>query len=608
MTGLALEVGAQAPGPRNQPGAVAMPDGDEFVLFGGQSPTGEQLDETWLCTPDGWTRLPGPGPAPRSTPLARAPNSEVLLFGGYDGGRLSDTWLLHGRAWREVAVDGPPPRSGHALAYDEARGVTVLFGGAGVDGFLGDTWEWDGATWTEIRTAGPSARRNHAMGYDPQSRRVVLFGGSDDSGRTADTWLWDGTAWEEHIVAGPDARDHHAITSASDGVFLFGGWGGDYLADLWQWSEEGWRPVDGSGPSRAGRPAFVSVGGALALFGGGADSGFVADLRIFERSAWFRRDGCAREPPPGEDASDRRTVGSIERLFPAFDDLVPEGAEIEILADGHAWTEGPVWVEELDGLLYSDIPANAIYLYRDEMGSRPWLEATEAEPGGSGGANGLILDAAGALLLAQHGARRVARLTSGWGGSERRFETVVADFDGRPLNSPNDLIEGPDGSIYFTDPPYGLAGQDDDPAKEQVVNGVYRVQPDGELELVDATLSRPNGIVLSPDASTLYVANSGADERVVRAYPRAEDGSIGDPQIFADTWGDGMAVDRAGNVYVAEPELGVYVFDPSGRHVGSFLTGGRTSNVAWGDDGSSLYITAGPYLMRVRLAAVGLGF
>lgn len=316
---------------------------------------------------------------------------------------------------------------------------------------------------------------------------------------------------------------------------------------------------------------------------------------------------CSSDADP-EAAPPLATVGSVERLLPGFDAIAPNDARLEVLAEGHAWTEGPVWVEELGGLLYSDIPANAIYLYREDSGAAVWLEANEVDHEGSGGSNGLILDADGALLLAQHGARRVARLTSGWSDVPRRFETLVSDFEGLRLNSPNDLIQGHDGSIYFTDPPYGLAGQDTDPAKEQSSNGVYRLAPSGAIELVDGSLSRPNGIALSPDGGRLYVANSGADERVVRAYPVESTGAVGAPELFAETWGDGMAVDGAGNVYVAEPEQGVYVFDPAGRHLGSFLTGERTSNVAWGDDGSSLYITAGAYLMRVRLSAVGLGF
>jgi gluconolactonase len=310
-------------------------------------------------------------------------------------------------------------------------------------------------------------------------------------------------------------------------------------------------------------------------------------------------------------------VGSVQRLAPEFDEIVPLDARIEVLAEGHGWTEGPVWVPELGGLLYSDIPASTIYLYREAVGSEPWLAPSEANPQGSGGSNGLFLSNGGRLILAQHGDRRIALLEGNWDspatpgpatpGPDAPFATLASEAEGGRFNSPNDLVQGPRGDIYFTDPPYGLAGGDDDPAKELSVNGVYRRRPDGGLEVVDSTLARPNGIVLSPDARTLYVASSAEEEPMVVAYPVRPDGSVGERRHFADFRGDGMAVDQAGNVYVAEPEQGVFVFDPDGRHLGSILTGQRTSNVAWGDDGSTLYITADSFLMRVRLRAVGVG-
>jgi gluconolactonase len=323
-------------------------------------------------------------------------------------------------------------------------------------------------------------------------------------------------------------------------------------------------------------------------------------------------DGSAPSAEAPADASTIGSfVGSFERLTPEFDELVPGDARIEVLAEGHGWTEGPVWVGALGGLLYSDIPANSIFLYREGRGSEPWLAPAEMDPRGSGASNGLILGIDGGLLLAQHGDRRIARLEAGWEAQgsvapDSRFATLASGTDGGRFNSPNDLAQGPGGDIYFTDPPYGLAGGDDDPSKELTVNGVYRLRPDGGVEVIDATLSRPNGIVLSPDARTLYVASSSEDEQMVVAYPVEPDGSVGERRHFADSWGDGMTVDQAGNVYVAEPMRGVYVFDPSGRHLGSILTGQRTSNVAWGDDGSTLYITADSYLMRIRLSAVGV--
>jgi gluconolactonase len=300
-------------------------------------------------------------------------------------------------------------------------------------------------------------------------------------------------------------------------------------------------------------------------------------------------------------ASEQADTPRVVSLAPAFDSLVTPGTPIEVLSEGHGWTEGPVWAPELGGLLYSDIPANTIFLHRDGEGVTEWLEP-------SGASNGLILDEDGALLLAQHGDRRIARLLAPWTAPEPVFETLAENYDAVRFNSPNDLVLGPGGDLYFTDPPYGLAGGDEDPAKELTINGVYRRTPDGSVELVDDEIVRPNGVALSPDAHTLYVASSDARQPYVFAYPVAEDGSVGARSRFAESMGDGMAIDRDGNVWVAEPASGVYVFDSDGRHLGSILTGRRTANVAWGDDGSTLYITAASHLMRIRTQVVGTGF
>lgn len=296
---------------------------------------------------------------------------------------------------------------------------------------------------------------------------------------------------------------------------------------------------------------------------------------------------------------------AVQRLDPALDDIVASDAAMDVLAGGHGWTEGPLWVPALDGLLYSDIPADAVYLYREGEGSRPWIEPTEDYPGGSGGSNGLILDRAGGLLLAQHGDRRVARLETGWQDPAPIYGTLAATFNGRRFNSPNDLVLRHDGSLYFTDPPYGLAGGDGDPARELEVNGVYRLAPDGAVELLVTDLTRPNGVALSPDQSVLYVANSDPEQGVIMAYDLDRDGGVGEGRVFFESWGDGMAVDRAGNLFVAGPGNGVLVLSPAGVPLGSLRTGERTSNVAFGDDGSTLYITADSHLMRIRLKTKG---
>lgn len=318
----------------------------------------------------------------------------------------------------------------------------------------------------------------------------------------------------------------------------------------------------------------------------------------------------------------RPTVGSIERLDSALDALVPPDARIEQLASGFAWSEGPVWRRASGDLLFSDVPNNTIHRWHDQDGPSVFLRPAgytgPTPPGRELGSNGLTLDARGALVMADHGNRQVARL------DERTFtKTVLADrFEGARLNSPNDLVFGANGDLYFTDPPYGLAGQDDDPAKELRFNGVYRRTAAGALTLVTRELGRPNGIALSPDGRTLYVANSDPARAVWMAYAVAPDGSVvGAPDargrlLFDATplvrqgrpgLPDGLKVDVHGHLFATGPG-GVLVLTPGGRHLGTIATGRATANCAFGDDGRTLYMTAGDRLLRVRLATRGAGF
>jgi gluconolactonase len=323
--------------------------------------------------------------------------------------------------------------------------------------------------------------------------------------------------------------------------------------------------------------------------------------------------GCspADTPREDEDTVPARTIGHVERFDPEIDAIVPEDAVFEILADGHEWTEGPVWVPWLGMLLYSDIPRNAIYRWEEGDSAVLWLRPSgftgDSARGGEPGSNGLDL-AGRALVLAQHGDRRIARLETRLTDPGPVFTTITDRFDGRRYNSPNDLVVHGSGAIYFTDPPYGLEGGMDDPAKELPFQGVYRVATDGTVTLLEDGLSRPNGIAFSPDERILYVANSDGDQPVIRAYDVAEDGGISNGRVFAESWGDGMAVDGEGRLFVTRGADGVVVFAPDGRHLGTLVTGERTSNCAFGDDGSTLYVTSDMYLVRMRLNTVGLGF
>jgi gluconolactonase len=313
-----------------------------------------------------------------------------------------------------------------------------------------------------------------------------------------------------------------------------------------------------------------------------------------------------------------KTLGTIERVDPKFDDLIPKNAAIEILAGGFDWAEGPVWVKGADGghLIFSDIPKNMTWKWSAKDGLTEHLKpsgytGTDKFTGKEPGSNGLALDKDGKLILCQHGDRRVSRLVDG------KFVTLVDKFEGKRLNSPNDLAIKSNGDLYFTDPPYGLPGIEKDPKKELDFQGVYRLSPKGELTLLTKEMTRPNGIAFSPDEKTLYVANSDPDKAVWMAFPVKADGTLDKGKVFADFTQavkdkkpglpDGLKVDAAGNMFATGPG-GVIVFDKAGKHLGTLATGVPTANCGWGDDGSTLYITADKQLVRVKTKTKGAGW
>ena len=323
---------------------------------------------------------------------------------------------------------------------------------------------------------------------------------------------------------------------------------------------------------------------------------------------------CAGEIPPGEGAGSDgpSTIGHVERLDPRLDAIVPAGAVLEILARGHAWTEGPVWVPALRSVLYSDVESNAIFRWSEGDSAAVWLQPsgyTGAVPrGGEMGSNGLVIDAEGRLVMAQHGDRRIARLDADLEAPTPDFVTLSGSFEGRRYNSPNDLTLRSNGDVYFTDPPFGLEQRMDDPARELDFQGVFRLTADGTVTVVTDEMSGPNGIAFSPDEATLYVSNARRAQPVIMAYDVSEGGDVTNGRVFFESTGDGLAVDQQGNVYVAGPGRGVLVIAPDGTHLGSIVTTERTSNCTFGDDGSTLYITADMYLLRIRLTSTGVGF
>ncbi len=313
-------------------------------------------------------------------------------------------------------------------------------------------------------------------------------------------------------------------------------------------------------------------------------------------------------------------IGHVDRFDPSLDTLIAKDAVIEVLCGGFEWAEGPVWVQEKENkfggfVLFSDIPHNAVMKWQEGRGVSVFMKPAGytgvADYGREPGSNGLALDAAGRLVLCEHGDRRISALTKGGG------KVTLADrWNGKRFNSPNDLAIRTGGDIFFTDPIYGLPQRAADPMREIDFCGVYRLQQDGTVTLQSKEMSRPNGIAFSPDERILYVANSDGNDPVWRAFPVKEDGNLGSPSPFFDSskddriprgGGDGLKVDGHGNVFATGPG-GVLVLSPKGKLLGRIVTGERIANVGWGNDGSVLYLTSDMYLCRIRTLTKGAGF
>jgi gluconolactonase len=310
------------------------------------------------------------------------------------------------------------------------------------------------------------------------------------------------------------------------------------------------------------------------------------------------------------------TIGRVVRKDPRLDALLPRSASLELVVDGIEWAEGPVWDAREGGLLFSDVPANTIYFWKPGEALSVYLRpsgytGTATFRGREPGSNGLAFDALGRLTFCQHGDRRVVR-------RERDGSmTVLADrYEGKRLNSPNDLTIRSGGDVYFTDPPFGLPKGFDDPAKELPFQGVYRVSRSGVVTLLTKDVRAPNGIGLSPDGKTFYVANSDPKNAVWYAFPVNDDGTLGKGRVFHDgsEWvgrspgvPDSLKVDVSGNLWAAGPG-GVYVFAPDGTVLGWIETGVATGNCAFGEDGSTLFVAANHWIGRIRTSTRGQGF
>lgn len=317
-------------------------------------------------------------------------------------------------------------------------------------------------------------------------------------------------------------------------------------------------------------------------------------------------------------AADFPAVGRVTAFDPSFHAVVAADARIEKIAEGFTWSEGPAWVAAGNYLLFTDVPENTLYRWSERDGLSVFLKPSGYDGPDTGvlreaGANGLFAESGGTVLLADSGSRLVARLDP----RTKQKATLAANFKGKRFNSPNDVVRRSDGAVFFTDPPYGLKGLDDSPAKELDFNGVYRVDADGTVHLLDDGLSFPNGIALSPDGRTLYVSNSDPKRPVWMAYSLDARGEVLEKRVFADASDllgegvpglpDGMAVSSDGKLFATGPG-GVLVFDTDGKRLGRIETGVAISNCAFGGDGHTLYMSSHTFVARIRVEALGLGF
>jgi gluconolactonase len=311
-----------------------------------------------------------------------------------------------------------------------------------------------------------------------------------------------------------------------------------------------------------------------------------------------------------------KTIGSVERIDASVNSVISENATIEVLAEGYDWSEGPIWIEAQKMLLFSDVPKNVIYKWTEENGAEAYL--TPSGYTGSGptqskepGSNGLTLDKEGRLVLCQHGDRRVARMDAPFDQPKASFVSIADNYNGKKLNSPNDVVCRKNGDVFFTDPPYGLPLQNEsDPSKEIPFQGVYKVTADGKVTLLVDSLTRPNGLAFTPDEKTLIIANSDPEKAIWYAFDLTENDSLINQRIFYNATAeakagdpglpDGLKIDRQGNIFATGPG-GVWIFSREGKVLGKIRTPVPSANCALADEDKTLYLTSDNYLLRVKL-------
>jgi len=302
-------------------------------------------------------------------------------------------------------------------------------------------------------------------------------------------------------------------------------------------------------------------------------------------------------------------IGSVERLSPEINKLIDSNAKIEILAEGFEWSEGPIWSTKLNSLLFSDVPNNVIYIWNENNGinvfAKPIGYSGQVPNNKKAGTNGLTIDANGNLIVCMHGDRMIAKIEN---LNIQKITSVIESYNNKLFNSPNDLVYDSKGNLFFTDPPYGLLKGDKDELKEIPFNGVYKLSTNGNLELLIKNLSRPNGISISNDEKTLYVANSDNNNPIIMKYELTKEG-IKNPKVFFDGKElakkdkglfDGLKVHPSGNVFATGPG-GVLIIKENGEHIGTIRTDVRTANCTFDDDFKYLYMTSDMYLTRIKI-------
>lgn len=309
-----------------------------------------------------------------------------------------------------------------------------------------------------------------------------------------------------------------------------------------------------------------------------------------------------------------KTIGTIEKTDAALDAIISPSATAEIIAEGFEWSEGPIWIEKYNMLLFSDVPTNTVYKWTEEKGKEIYLTPSgytdSVKRGGEMGSNGLTMDNEGNLVLCQHGNRQMASMDASLDKPEAKFISIANSYNGKKFSSPNDAVYNSKGELFFTDPPYGLPKQADDPTKETPWNGVYKVKKDGTVILLVDSITRPNGLAFLPGEKKLIIANSDRAKPYWYIYDVGENDSLQNGKIFYDASAakgkgvkglpDGFKIDKNGNVFATGPG-GLWIFNSQGKVLGKIKFTESTSNCALSADEKTLYITNDMNVLRIKM-------